>query len=315
MYHYFYKITNNINGHFYYGVHSTNDLNDGYMGSGKRLANAKKKYGIENFSKEILKFFESDRDAYEYEANVVTEDLIRDNNCYNCMLGGIGYQNKGLATVKDKDGNCFYVSMNDPRYLTGEFVGCTKGMAVVKDDNDNIFSVSVNDPRYLSGELVGCTKGFINVKNEDGCVLHIKLDDPRYLSGELKPLWYNKNHKQESKDKIHQTHINNEHQKGEKNSQFGTCWVTKDGINKKIKKDLVDDYINNGYKLGRYIKPESENYKNKFVEKVCPVCGNKFLIKKRYTYGKLDRCCSKQCSDKLRSLHNMHKKNITWREI
>lgn len=42
-YHYFYKITNKVNGHFYYGIHSTNDLNDGYMGSGTRLHYAYKK--------------------------------------------------------------------------------------------------------------------------------------------------------------------------------------------------------------------------------------------------------------------------------
>ena len=63
-YHYFYKITNNINGHFYYGVHNTNNINDGYMGSGTRLHYAYKKYGIENFSKEILKYFESSDDAF-----------------------------------------------------------------------------------------------------------------------------------------------------------------------------------------------------------------------------------------------------------
>ena len=49
-----YKITNQINGKFYIGVHATSDVNDGYMGSGKYLKRAQNKHGIENFTKEIL---------------------------------------------------------------------------------------------------------------------------------------------------------------------------------------------------------------------------------------------------------------------
>lgn len=53
-YNFVYKTTNVLNGKIYIGVHSTDDLNDGYMGSGKAISTAIKKYGEENFTTEIL---------------------------------------------------------------------------------------------------------------------------------------------------------------------------------------------------------------------------------------------------------------------
>jgi hypothetical protein len=53
MFYTIYKITNKINNKIYIGKHQTKDLNDGYMGSGKLINAAIKKYGIENI-KDII---------------------------------------------------------------------------------------------------------------------------------------------------------------------------------------------------------------------------------------------------------------------
>lgn len=89
-YHYIYKTTNLINGKYYIGMHSTNDLNDGYVGSGKRLWYSIKKYGKENFKCEILEMLPDRSSLKEREKELVNEDLLNDKKCMNLKHGGDG---------------------------------------------------------------------------------------------------------------------------------------------------------------------------------------------------------------------------------
>jgi hypothetical protein len=88
MYHYLYKIINTTNSKYYIGIHSTNDIDDSYMGSGIAITEAIKKHGAEFFTKEILQFFDTREDALEKEAQVVNDSLVRDLQCYNLTSGG-----------------------------------------------------------------------------------------------------------------------------------------------------------------------------------------------------------------------------------
>jgi len=83
-----YKITNKINGKFYIGQHTTNNINDDYMGSGKLIQRAQSKYGTENFSKEILFRAVSQDIAFMVESWFVDEELLKNPLCYNLKLGG-----------------------------------------------------------------------------------------------------------------------------------------------------------------------------------------------------------------------------------
>ena len=100
-----YKITNLVNGKVYIGKHQTKYLDDNYMGSGKLIKAAIKKYGLENFKKEILHVFETEDEMNKKEAELVTEEFIASGISYNLCSGGnggFGYINtNGLAFGKN----------------------------------------------------------------------------------------------------------------------------------------------------------------------------------------------------------------------
>ena len=88
--HYIYKTTCLVTGRYYIGMHSTSNLDDGYMGSGKRLRYSIIKHGKENHHKEIVEYFDSREELIEGEKIIITLDLIQDKNCMNLKEGGTG---------------------------------------------------------------------------------------------------------------------------------------------------------------------------------------------------------------------------------
>lgn len=64
--------------------------------------------------------------------------------------------------------------------------------------------------------------------------------------------WTNKTHSEESKKKMSES--SKGIGKGSNNSQYGTCWITKNDNNKKIKKENLEIYLNDGWIKGRKLK-------------------------------------------------------------
>lgn len=90
-----YKITNKINNKFYIGKHQTNFLDDNYMGSGKLIQAAIKKYGKDNFTKEILFVFDNEQEMNQKEKELVVISEMSYNLCEGGK-GGFSYVNKNV---------------------------------------------------------------------------------------------------------------------------------------------------------------------------------------------------------------------------
>lgn len=103
-YHFVYQTTNLVNNKIYVGVHSTDNLDDGYLGSGYYLKRAIEKYGKNNFSRSILYKAESPKDAWSKEAEIVDEYFVKRRDTYNVALGGgrSNYGNKHTDEAKAK---------------------------------------------------------------------------------------------------------------------------------------------------------------------------------------------------------------------
>ena len=222
MYYTVYKVTNKISGKLYVGTHKTENLDDGYMGSGKYLKHAINKYGLGNFEKEILFIFDNPDDMFGKEAEIVNEDFIAEENTYNLRVGGFGgwdYANKKYSK-EDR-----------------ERLSAIANIALTEKMN--------NDTEFRKNQLDKRSKSMVKRWEDSQYRNAVCASDSRRNS------FKGKTHSAESKTKIGQA--NSRKQRGSKNSQYGTRWIhsLKERRSVKIKKS---DPIPTGWFLGRKIK-------------------------------------------------------------
>ncbi len=204
-----YKTTNIKNNKFYIGMHQTNDLDDEYLGSGKVLMRSVKYHGKENFHKKILYLLESRDEMIRKEIEIVNDELIGDSLCMNLKPGGEG----GGGLSSPEHAYKFALAGNK----------ATNYLMWSKDRKKHIDRISKQSKNYW--------------ENIDS-VLKQKIL--------AKFSFKNKVHTERSKEKISNS-AKGKHE-GNKNSQFGTCWITNKIESKKIKKG---DLIPTGWGLGR----------------------------------------------------------------
>ena len=224
-YHYLYCTVNLLNGKVYVGKHSTNNMNDDYLGSGTLLRFAIKKYGIQNFHKYILKHFETSEEAFEFEQQIVNKEFVADENTYNVCTGGTGFGN--ILGVSPSDAGKLGAATN---LANPEFVN--RQRLIMLEVNKKFRSSIDERTRRLFAE------GKLKAPNHDGSC------------------WTGRKHKEETKRKIGSA--NAVQQKGEKNSQYGSMWIFNSElkISKKISKfdSELEILLSEGWEKGRKLK-------------------------------------------------------------
>lgn len=90
-YNFIYLTKNILNNHLYVGFHSTNNLDDGYLGSGILLNKKIEEYGAENFSSEILEHINPiewrEKEKFWIENK---QSHVKFGKGYNLTFGGDG---------------------------------------------------------------------------------------------------------------------------------------------------------------------------------------------------------------------------------
>ena len=206
--HYLYKTICLVTNRYYIGMHSTNNIDDGYMGSGRRLRASIRKHGVENHKKEILEFFETRELLIEAEKKAITRDMVTDKNCMNLMSGGTGG----------------FISEEQQRHRS-ECAG-KKFSEMRKNDLEL-------DRKYKEKLRLTTNEGYSNGTREK----------------KWGKDWTGCKHSEETK--ILMQELFKDKGIGNTNSQYGTCWITKEGINKKIKKEEINKYQQEGWVKGR----------------------------------------------------------------
>lgn len=147
MFYILYKTTNLKNGKIYVGIHSTENMDDGYLGSGTNLKTAIKKYGRDSFTREILKVCSSYEELCHEERLIVTEEFCLRRDTYNTEIGGAG----GKVWTDDLKNKVSCAKMGSEPWNKGKKTGSfmtdeekDKLRIRMSGSNNHMFGIDVN---------------------------------------------------------------------------------------------------------------------------------------------------------------------------
>lgn len=118
---YNYLTTNKINGKQYVGMHSTKDVDDGYLGSGKCLLQAIRKYGKGNFKRRRLCVCKTIEEAHRNESFFIKKYSTVSPNGYNLSpKGGLGFHESFSEEIKQtmRENHADFSGVNHPKFGT-----------------------------------------------------------------------------------------------------------------------------------------------------------------------------------------------------
>lgn len=127
-----------MNGKYYYGRHSTDNLDDGYLGSGTYFTRSVRKHGKENHVRIIVEQLPDLESLKLREAEIVNREILKDKMCMNIALGGDG----GWDHIKHS---------HEARLQMGKAGGLSTKAKIDSDDTFRIkFSQSITDATLKS---------------------------------------------------------------------------------------------------------------------------------------------------------------------
>jgi len=241
-FHIVYQTTNIINNMIYVGAHSTDLLDDGYIGSGHRITMAVNKYGIKNFKRDILHIFDTPEKMFNKEAEIVNEEFLKRSDVYNIVEGGFGGYNKGTTGLKHlhhpESGKRCAVhpnaipSMLQEGWVIGRNMSSTSNTVWVFKDDEKRMIMPAELQNYID---IGWNKGLPKSPTHGKVwIFHPESDEYSLceineLSAKLSAGWIKKKWAPVKK---------------------GAAWVNNDVDNLRISKDELDSYIFKGWKKG-----------------------------------------------------------------
>lgn len=179
MYYIIYQTTNQINGKKYIGKHKTDNLYDNYLGSGSLLVKSIRKYGRENFKKDILFIFDNESDMNNKEIELITDDVLKNEEYYNIALGG---QGGAIVMIPDHplyESTCKKIS-DAQKLRSASMSEITKKNHELKVIGMYGKKQSDRQKQIVSEKMKGVPKSKKSIEKQKQSI-RITLDDPSYI--------------------------------------------------------------------------------------------------------------------------------------